>query len=78
LENKIWQSPIRIGKKYVKNRIVFPPISGNWAEENGNPSEKTLKFYKELAAGGCGMIVVEGTSVCLEGKTATNCLVLHR
>ena len=28
----IWQEPYEIGGHTVRNRIVFPPLSGNWAE----------------------------------------------
>ena len=72
----IWDSPIAIGNIFIKNRIVFPPITGNWALVDGSVSEQILKFYQELAEGGCGMIIVSGTAVSPEGKATDRSLCI--
>jgi 2,4-dienoyl-CoA reductase-like NADH-dependent reductase (Old Yellow Enzyme family) len=74
----MWSSEIIIGDKKIKNRIVFPPITSNWADPDGTPNSKILKFYKYLAEGGCGMIVVEGTAISPEGKGCSNSLCLYK
>lgn len=50
-------SPVRIGTREIKNRIVSPP-HGTYFGANGMVSEKQLSYYAEKAAGGVGMIVV--------------------
>ncbi len=72
----IWEKPIDIAGRKVKNRIVFPPISGNWASPEGAVNERILEFYRDIAQGGAGMIVVSGTAVSPEGKGSDRSLCL--
>ena len=74
---KLWEEPISIGRYTVKNRIVFPPITGNWANIDGTVSNKIEEYYIRLANGGCGMIIVEGTAISLEGKGVKYSLCLN-
>ncbi len=71
-----WDSPIEICGHKVKNRIVFAPISGNWADRDGLVTQKIIRFYKEEARGGCGMIVIGGVAVNPEAKGTNNSLML--
>jgi 2,4-dienoyl-CoA reductase-like NADH-dependent reductase (Old Yellow Enzyme family) len=68
MSNKIWDSPIFIGNNELRNRIIFPPIGTGWSNMDGTVSTEVLRWYKEIAQGGCGMIVVEGTAISPEGK----------
>jgi len=72
-----WNIPIEIGGHRIKNRIVFPPINTNWAGENGEITDKIINFYRETAAGGCGMIVVSGTAVSPDAKSTDRSLCLY-
>jgi len=61
--------PINIGKVQLMNRAVFPPISTNFALENGRLTERFVKHYERRARGGVGLIIVENTSIDFpEGK----------
>lgn len=71
-----WDSAIEICGHKVKNRIVFVPISGNWADRDGLVTQKIIRFYKEEAGGGCGMMVIGGVAVSPEAKGTGNSLVL--
>jgi 2,4-dienoyl-CoA reductase-like NADH-dependent reductase (Old Yellow Enzyme family) len=71
-----WDSPVIIGDKQVKNRIVFPPVSGNWADPNGFITQKILDFYTTVAEGGCGMVVVAGTAISSEAKGTDHAPIL--
>lgn len=73
----IWSTPILIDKYLVKNRIIFPPISGNWATPDGFVTNKTLNFYSDIAQGGCGMVVISGTSISQEGRGSDRSLSLY-
>lgn len=53
--------PIRIGHLELKNRIVFPPMTTGY-EEKGSITRKSINFYKTIAQGGAGLIVVGDVS----------------
>jgi len=57
-------TPIKIGKFEVKNRIIFPPISTNFADENGYVTDRMIYHYEKRAMGGAGLIIVE--NVCFD------------
>ncbi|MGD0854563.1 MAG: FAD-dependent oxidoreductase [Dehalococcoidia bacterium] len=47
----------------LKNRIIMAPMVMGMAEQDGAVSKQTLEYYARRAAGGCSLIIVEGTSV---------------
>ncbi len=49
---------IKIGKMTLKNRVVFPPLTTGYEERDGSIGEKSFNFYKRLAEGGAGYIVL--------------------
>lgn len=51
-------SPVQLGARTLRNRIVFGAHTANMAE-NGLPTERHVAYYAERAIGGAGMIVVE-------------------
>ena len=51
-------SPITVGKMTLKNRVVFPPLTTGYEERDGSIGEKSFNFYKRLAEGGAGYIVI--------------------
>ena len=63
-----------LGKPYrsqafsAPNRICYQPMEGQDAAD-GLPSERTYQRYRALAAGGAGMIWLEATAICPEGKS---------
>ena len=77
MKQKLWNSPINIGDNEVKNRIVYPPLSTNWANLDGTANTYVLDYYDRLSLGGTGMVVVEGTCISPEGKGSTNNLCLY-
>ncbi|MCD6275637.1 MAG: tRNA uridine 5-carboxymethylaminomethyl modification protein, partial [Thermoplasmata archaeon] len=61
--------PIKIRDVVVQNRAIFPPISTNFARDDGHLSELFLKHYIRRARGEVGMIIVENSCVSYpEGK----------
>ena len=68
--------PFKLGKKKLKNKIVFLPLSLNWAENDGCLSNRWYSFYERIAQGGCGMVVISGTAVSPEGKGSSHSLGL--
>ncbi len=68
-------SPLRIGTKTMRNRIVAQPMEMNMAE-NFLPSPAVLKKYRDLAAGGWGCIIIEAVTICETSLARKNCLGL--
>jgi 2,4-dienoyl-CoA reductase-like NADH-dependent reductase (Old Yellow Enzyme family) len=61
--------PGMIGKMWVKNRVVMPPMTTNFAGPFGEPNDRIIKYYVERAKGGAGLIIVENVQVKYpEGK----------
>ncbi len=50
--------PIKVGKITLKNRIMFPPLTTGYEERDGSIKEQSFNFYKRLAQGGSGYIVI--------------------
>jgi 2,4-dienoyl-CoA reductase-like NADH-dependent reductase (Old Yellow Enzyme family) len=65
-------SPIQIGKKMAANRIVNQPMECNDGDSVGNPTQLTLQRYRNLAAGGAGIIVVESLTLSYESRARKN------
>lgn len=61
-------TPCRIGGITVKNRIVMPPMNTNFSNLNGEVTAQTLDYYTARARGGCGLIVVDATSIDPKSK----------
>lgn len=58
----------------LRNRVVMPPMAtaledpGGSQKDNGLPSESTIAYYRERAANGVGMVIVEHTYIARRGK----------
>lgn len=58
---------LKIGSVTLPNRIAFPAWALNYANTDGTVSEKLMKFYTDLAKGGCGLIFTGAAVVSDEG-----------
>ena len=56
-------SPLKIGSVLLKNRVVMAPMVVNYAEMNGEVSERQIAYYEARARGGAGLIIVEAACV---------------
>jgi len=56
-------TPIQIGAMSVKNRFVLAAMGSNFAHTDGSCGEKIQAYYEARAKGGCGLIILETTSV---------------
>jgi 2,4-dienoyl-CoA reductase-like NADH-dependent reductase (Old Yellow Enzyme family) len=77
MNKAIWNTSITIGNIKIKNRIVFPPIGTSWANPDGTAGPEVLQWYQEAAEGGCGMIVVEGSTISPDGKSSKRNLGIY-
>ncbi|MBR4335735.1 MAG: hypothetical protein IKP74_04700, partial [Clostridia bacterium] len=68
-ELKMLDSPLLFGSITIPNRVVFQPMEGCDCETDGTPGELTVKKYMNAARSGAGLIWLEATAVCPEGRT---------
>lgn len=54
----------------INNRVVFQPMEGCDCNEDGSPGELTIKKYVAEAKSGAGIIWLEASAVCKEGRTS--------
>lgn len=66
---QLLNAAMTIGSKTAPNRIVYQPMEGQDADENGNPTDVTFARYEKLAAGGPGIIWLEAVSVLPEARS---------
>jgi len=59
---KIFKSG-KIGNLEIKNRLVVPPMLSEYADEDGNLTERYIRYYEEKAKGGFGLIIAEDNAV---------------
>lgn len=60
-------SPLTIGAQSLDNRIVVPPMCQYSAIE-GKPTDWHLMHYGSLSHSGAGLLIIEATAVCPEGR----------
>jgi 2,4-dienoyl-CoA reductase-like NADH-dependent reductase (Old Yellow Enzyme family) len=66
-------TPATIGRLTLKNRFVQSPMHTRFATENGEASDKFIKYHQERARGGVSMIIIENTAVDWKvGRAAGN------
>lgn len=55
--------PATVNTMRVKNRLVMPPITTNYATDTGAVSDQMVAYYVERARGGVGTIIVENAQI---------------
>lgn len=56
-------APLKLAGMTLNNRFVMTAMGSNFAEPDGRCGEKLKAYYQARAAGGCGLIIVETTSI---------------
>ena len=65
--------PGKIGNLELKNRICKAPQSSGMNNMDGTVSERAIRYYRDQAAGGAGMIIVEYAYVDDIGSKSAHC-----
>ena len=68
--------PIKIGSLKLKNRLVMPPMATNYADKNGEVTDKLIQHYTERSRN-LGLLIVEYSYITGQGKTSPNQLGVH-
>ncbi len=66
----------KLGDMTVKNRLSTLPMEGNDATPGGAPTASTLARYRQLAAGGWGIVYVEAVAPDERGKARPGQMIL--
>ena len=69
--------PVSLKGRELANAIAIQPLEGLDGCADGSPSELTMVRYEKLAAQGAGILWVEATAVCPEGRDSQRQLWLH-
>lgn len=67
---------IMIGPRKAQNRFFIQAMETNMEDPSGNPSERTIQRYEDLARGGAGLITLEAISVTRESRARDNQLMI--
>lgn len=73
----IFEKPINIYGKEIKNRIVIHPMEGCDGTPDGAVDKLTRRRYMRFARSGAGIIWFEATAVCAEGRANPRQLFLN-
>ncbi len=52
-----------IGSLELKNRLIMPPMATNFADKDGQVTDRQIAYYAERAKGGVGLVIVEVSCV---------------
>ena len=64
-------SSYQLKNKQIKNRIVFPPVvCFHYSDDTGIVTGRNIEHYREIAAGGAGIVITEATAVWKKGRLA--------
>jgi 2,4-dienoyl-CoA reductase-like NADH-dependent reductase (Old Yellow Enzyme family) len=69
--------PLEINDIILPNRVVFPAFQTNYATSDGFITERLLRFYGKIAAGGSGLIIAGCMAVSDEGAPNTNVIKIN-
>ncbi|MGL5961974.1 MAG: NADH:flavin oxidoreductase [Cetobacterium sp.] len=66
-------SPLNIKNIKLKNRVVLPPlVRFSMVGKDGYVTDSLVEWYKDVAIGGTGLIIVEASCVSEDGKLREN------
>jgi 2,4-dienoyl-CoA reductase-like NADH-dependent reductase (Old Yellow Enzyme family) len=69
--------PLEINGIILPNRVVFPAFQTNFATTDGIITEKLLRFYGKISAGGSGLVIAGAMAVSDEGAPNTNVIKIN-
>jgi 2,4-dienoyl-CoA reductase-like NADH-dependent reductase (Old Yellow Enzyme family) len=69
--------PLTIKKTTFPNRVVLAPIQTNYATEDGEATERLIKFHENIAKSDVGLSIVGATGITPTGKLGKFALALY-
>lgn len=71
-------SPWTLGPLGLRNRLVMAPVKTAYGTAEGAVTDRHLHFYRSVAEGGVGLIILEPVSVTADGREHPKQLAIHR
>jgi 2,4-dienoyl-CoA reductase-like NADH-dependent reductase (Old Yellow Enzyme family) len=65
-------SPLQLGDLTLRNRNVMASLTRSRSVPTNVPNDFNKEYYTQRAAGGCGLILTEGTLVSQQGTEWPN------
>ena len=65
-------SPFSLAGMELANRIVMAPMTRSFCGAAGVPNQAMVNYYAARAAGGCGLIITEGTVINMDDARGYN------
>jgi 2,4-dienoyl-CoA reductase-like NADH-dependent reductase (Old Yellow Enzyme family)/thioredoxin reductase len=65
--------PGRIGALWLKNRLIKAPTVTGFATRDGCVTDRMATFYREMARGGVGLVIVENSHVDAKASKSIAC-----
>jgi 2,4-dienoyl-CoA reductase-like NADH-dependent reductase (Old Yellow Enzyme family)/thioredoxin reductase len=69
--------PWILGGMALRNRLIMAPVKTAYGTPEGRVTERHLHFYRAVAEGGVGLIILEPVSVTAEGREHPKQLSVH-
>ncbi len=70
-------SPFRLGGQTLRNRMVMPAITTNFAESDGSVGDRLSDYLRARARGGFGAIITENIGVHASGRVMPRMMMGH-
>ena len=70
-------SPFRLGGRTLRNRMVMPALTTNFAEPDGSVGDRLIEYLKARASGGFGTIITENIGVHASGRVMPRMVMGH-
>lgn len=67
----------KINQCEISNRLVVTAMVTNYCDENGNATERYIRYHEEKAKGGFGLIITEDYAISKLAKGYTNVACLY-
>jgi len=65
--------PGKIGSLEVRNRVIKAPCQTRFASRDGTVNSRLLRYYREAARGGVGLVIVEHTHIDRDASPRSLC-----
>ena len=69
--------PWLLGGMTLRNRLIMAPVKTAYGTPEGRVTERHLHFYRAVAEGGVGLVILEPVSVTPEGREHPKQLTIH-
>jgi 2,4-dienoyl-CoA reductase-like NADH-dependent reductase (Old Yellow Enzyme family) len=74
---ELLMQPLTVKGTTFPNRIVFPPVQTNYATEDGEATERLIRFHRTIAKNNVGLSIVGATGISASSRLGSHALCLY-